>query len=112
MPTEEEKKEYIESFRNLMTHPGWELFVNIQKVNIEYLTRLVVKGLNTNREIATEQETNRLRDKIGIYEEQIDTPKSEIKRLSHTEPEEESLDPYQTVDQLVAERKLQAKSNS
>ena len=91
----------ISDFANMLEQSGWQLFEAVMDSNIEVVTRLIVKGINLEGEKATEEETNRLRDKLTVYEEAKNTPRRLIKRYSETGGDEDpNPDPYPTVDEL------------
>ena len=98
-------KAAISDLTNLQSQAGWKLLEEILDANIEAVTELILDGKNLSGESATEDETNRLRDKLKVYREVKDTPNRVIKRFTSPEIDEPSMDPYQTIEQLKEERK-------
>jgi len=95
----------VSGFTGVKTHPGWILFEQVMDANIEVVTKLILDGMNIEGEKATQEETDRLRDKLKVYQEAKNTPDRMVKSLTSPEGEEPILDPYQTVAQLKEERK-------
>ena len=88
-----------------VTTPFWLLMKKVLQANIENVSSLILEGRNVEGEKATEEETERLRDKLKLYKKIKDTPESLLKNLSATEAEEPNPDPYPTLDELKEERK-------
>ena len=95
----------VSGFTGLKNHPGWILFEQIMDANIKVVTKLILDGINLEGEKATQEETDRLRDKLRVYEEAKNTPDRMVKRLTSPVGEEPAVDPYQTVEQLKEERR-------
>ncbi len=103
--TKKKREAALVSFSGLLTHPGWKLFEQITEANIEVVKELILTGKNLDGKVATEDEMDRLRDKLQVYRDQMNTPKMMIKSFESSESEEPNLDPFQTRKQLEAERR-------
>jgi len=103
--TKKKRDAAVSDFANLITQPGWKLFETVIDANITAVTKLIIDGINLEGEKATQEETDRLRDKLKVYEEAKNTPGRLIKRCSEQgKIEEPNPDPYQTAEQLKEER--------
>ena len=103
--TKKKREAALVNFSGLLTHPGWKLFEQITNANIEVVTDLILTGKNLDGKAANEDEMDRLRDKLQVYKDQMNTPKKMIKSFESSESEEPNLDPFQTRKQLEEERK-------
>jgi len=106
--TKKKREVAFRSFSNLLNHPGWKLFEQITLSNIKVVTNLILTGRNLDGKAATEDEMDRLRDKLQVYKDQMNTPKMMIKNLESPESEEPNFDPFQTQEELKEERKKRA----
>jgi len=77
------------SFADLLGHPGWLLLKNIIELNISVLTDRIIQGGES------EEDMNRLRDKLQIHKDILATPANTIKQAKAVETEEPSFDPYE-----------------
>jgi len=84
----------VSNFISLLKHPGWQLLELIVGENIKVLTQQILK----KPEGATEIEMDRLRDKLAVHEDIINTPLNIIKKLTPSEGGEvDDGDPYPRV---------------
>jgi len=96
--TEEKQQNAIATLRDGMNTPFWKLITDILKDNIELITEQILEGGKTKK-------MNRLRDRLKIHKEIVNTPKLMIKRLSPSpEGKEPNLDPYQTAEEIKKAR--------
>ena len=96
----------IVTFETGIKSPFWELITQILEANIEVVKKLILDGTNTDGEKITEKETDRLRDKLKVYQNVRDTPERQLKRLTSPEgTEDPDPDPYHTTESLKKERK-------
>lgn len=100
--TEKKRQAAILTFKNGMNTPFWQLMTEILKANIKVITEQILNGgIDT-----TKEQMDRLRDKLKVHKEIVDTPMSMIKKLTPSpEGEEPNLDPFQTAEELKKERK-------
>ncbi len=99
--TEEKRKLAIEGLTSLLQHPGWKLIEQIIGENIKIIESQLLDGV----EDETLEITERLRDKLRVHKDVLDTPKTMIKSFTDTpEGEEPSLDPYHNKESLKKER--------
>ena len=94
--TEEKAKKGITDFGNLMDTAGWKLLVEVVNENIDIVTERILVGSNK----ATKEDMDRLRDKLTVYKEIINTPEKMIKDLTVTDSEGEDLDPYPVAEKV------------
>jgi len=98
--TEEEKQDAITIFERGVEQPFWKLLVKVLEVNIKTISHLILEGLNLKGEIATQEETNRLRDKLKAYKELKNAPYQLVEKLQSPAQEPINLDPYYTTKEL------------
>lgn len=96
--SEEKQQAAIATFVTGMNTPFWQLMVQILEANIKVVTEQILSG-------GEKEQMDRLRDRLRIHKELIDTPGRMIEKLSSVEGEEPDLDPFQTISQLKEERK-------
>ena len=99
--TEKKRQAAIVTFQTGMSNPFWQLMTQILEANIEVITKQILDGGAET----TKEQMDRLRDKLKVHKEVINTPKSMIEKLaSSPEGKEVGLDPYLTVKELKKER--------
>jgi len=103
--TDKKREDARATFEVGVTTPFWLLMKKVLRANIKNVSSLILDGKNVKGGKATEEETERLRDRLRIYRKIKDTPESLLERLSATEVEEPNPDPYPTLESLKAERK-------
>lgn len=87
----------VASFKLLLDNPGWQLMEQILESNIEAAKGMILRGT----EDETKESIDRLRDRLYAYEDIKNTPRDMIEKLTQdNDPEEESADPYETVEDL------------
>lgn len=86
--TPEKIEAAISSFRDLQGHPGWILVKKIVDANIEVLKEHIIRGGES------EEVMNRLRDRLQVHQEVINTPVHQIKQLTLDTAPDHSFDPY------------------
>jgi len=101
--TEEKIEAAIDTLKIGMSTPFWELITKILRANIEFLTEQILNGGDY-----TKEQMDRLRDKLKIHEEMIDTPRMIIEKYTSSDVEEVSLDPFHTAETLKEEEKKSA----
>lgn len=99
--TKEKRDLALANMANLKNHAGWQLVVSILEANIELVKEQILTGVENE----TKEMINQLRDKLKAYENLKDTPDKIIKGLETGEPAAPNLDPFQTVDELIKQRK-------
>lgn len=100
--TEQEIQHAIASFSTLINHPGYILLRSIVEDNIEFVSQNILNGI----EGETKESIDRLRDKLKVYKEVINTPHNILARLTTEDTSEEpNNDPFYTVDSLKKEKK-------
>lgn len=99
--TEEKVKDAIAAFRQLLTQPGWKLFVQIVDENINLIRLQLEEGV----EGETKSDVDRLRDKLKILKEMRNTPENILAKLESDQPRIPDADPFETVEELRAKRR-------
>jgi hypothetical protein len=90
--TQDKKDAVIAHFKNLLTSPGWALYEEIVKENIEVAKNNIINGIE-NEKLS---DVKRLRDILLVQEEMINTPKKMIESLSNkVEVMETDEDPFE-----------------
>ena len=90
--TQDKKDEVVAHFKNLILSPGWLLYEQIVKENIEVARNNILNGI-ANEKLS---DIKRLRDILAVQEEMINTPQKMIESLSNkVEILETDEDPYQ-----------------
>ena len=97
--TEKKREAAIATFTMGVSTPIWQLMKKILEANIKVITEQILNG----SEDATKEQMDRLRDKLKVYKNIVNTPESMIKSLTPAEGEEIGLDPYYNEDQLQKE---------
>lgn len=87
------------AFTTLLTHPGWLLFEKITKANIKVVTKAILKG------VLPEKQLDAYRKKLEAYEEDLNCPRTHLKKLDPITGDEPDLDPYPTVKELKDKRR-------
>lgn len=82
LSNDKSKETAVANFKGLLTHPGWVMFEEIVKANIEVVKEAILKGINDE----TIEDVKRLRDRLAVHEEIINTPKAMIDKLTPKEP--------------------------
>jgi len=100
LSNDKSKEVAIANFKSLLTHPGWVMFEEIVKANIEVVKEAILKGINEE----TIEDVKRLRDRLSVHEEIINTPKAMIDKLTPKE-EIEIPDDDPFYKKLESERK-------
>jgi len=95
--TNEKIDNAVALFRSLLDHGGWQLFTQIVDENIKVVTDQILH----KPEGATEQDMDRLRDKLAVMEEMINTPEIMIAKFTQEDEKDVEVDPYDTVDTLT-----------
>ena len=103
--TEEKQESAVNDFRNLMRHAGWKQFVTVLDIRIEIIKDQILTGRDGSGKDLTEEFTARLRDELKVHEVIKGTPEKFIKDYSKTETDETLVDPYETMEQMKADRK-------
>jgi len=94
LSTEQKRAAVSSNFKDLLTHPGWKLFETIVRENIEVVKELLLKGAGEE----TLEEVKRLRDKLAVHEEIINTPTNMIEKLKPSdEGDIPNDDPFEEV---------------
>lgn len=89
--TKEKRANAIAQFTSLLEHPGWQMVEAIVRFNIQVIQDQLLEG-RTNE---TLEDVNRLRDKLMVHKEIIDTPRTMIDKLNPQEKTQaENDDPY------------------
>lgn len=99
--TQEKRNEAIAKFTNLKNDPGWQLVCKILDANIEVITKKILEGVPDE----TKEYIDTLRDRLMAFKNFRDTPDQMIKKLTSGEPDQPSLDPFTTLDELKEARK-------
>lgn len=68
----------IDNLKSLLVHPGWLIVKDIVEANIEVLKNQILIGVGEE----TIEEVRRLRDKLSVHEEIINTPETIIEKLT------------------------------
>ena len=100
LKTTKEQEAAKANFTTLLSHPGWQLFVDILNANIEVIKDQIINGVKDE----TPESINRLRDKLAVCIEMRDTPKTILDKLKDSEDEEINYDPYETADDIKARK--------
>lgn len=99
--TQEEREAAIGKFESLRKHNGWQLIVEILELNIKNVTAMIVAG-------GEKADMDRLRDKLAVYTDVVNTPDLLIKSFSRKDFDWDDIstdDPFQTAEQLKEDRK-------
>jgi len=95
LSTDKNRQIAIGNLQSLLTHPGWIMVEEIVNLNIEEVKKVILAGVKGE----TIEDVNRMRDKLAVHLEVINTPRLMIKNL---EPEIKSEiptdDPFATVE--------------
>ena len=90
--TEDDIKKGIYLFEDLANNEGWKLLNEVVKANIEVLKDTIINGIGEE----TIEDVNRLRDRLKVYQEVLETPERIATQLKQGDLEEESFDPYES----------------
>ena len=91
----------VSAFTNLLNDEGWKILEQIWDKNIEIIKRQLEEGLGEDE---TKNDVDRLREKLALLRAVKNTPTSMIQKLTAGEPEQPSLDPFLTIDELKKAR--------
>ncbi len=98
-------EETIMDLEMLLSSPGWAVVMKICEGNIEDLNQMIIEKME-GKEILTEAEVDRLRDKRGYLKELMETPQNYIEHLSENTTKPEDFDPYfKSAKELIASRR-------
>lgn len=89
------------SFKDLLSHPGWQLFVEIIDGNIEFLKEQLENGTD---EEETKASIDRIRDKLKVMRDVRNTPTTMIQKFESPDTDEPDSDPFMTVNDLKRSR--------
>lgn len=103
--TEKKQEEAVNDFRNLTRHAGWKQFVKVLEGRIEIIKDQILTGRDGSGNELTEEITARLRDELKVHEVIRETPNKFIKDYSKVSVDEPTLDPYETKEQVEADKK-------
>jgi hypothetical protein len=92
--TAEKRESALNTFKNLLDSPGWQLIEKILDENIEVVKKQILSGLDEEGKKIPEEMIDRLRDKLKLNEDLKDLPKNMIKTFTTTETEVPNADPY------------------
>lgn len=91
-----ERIQAVADFKSLINSAGWQRLTFIVNANIEVLKDQILDGL----EDETKETIDRLRDKLKVHKEIINTPEYWIKRLGPSDVVEEfNDDPFTTMEE-------------
>lgn len=95
----EQAADIINALLSLQQDRGWLLLKQIFEGNIAVLEAAILKKLSPDdgKTPLSEEECDRLRDKLSYLEELLNKPQEIIKQFSQKSPEEPNYDPYETV---------------
>lgn len=82
----------------------WQLMAQVLARNIDALTDLILEKKNFGGETATEKELDQFRERLRVYKRVKDQPEHLLNLFASPDSDVPSADPFQTVDQLRAER--------
>jgi hypothetical protein len=99
--TSEKIESAVSNFKNLLNASGWKIFVEIVEANMDVVKDRILTGV----EGETKEEIDRLRDKLKVYEEVINTPQNMINKFISSDTEVPDVDPYETMEDLNQRRK-------
>lgn len=92
LSTTEKRLAVAGNFKDLLTHPGWKLFEIIVRDNIEVVKDQILSGSGEQ----TIEEVRRLRDKLAVHTEVIETVYKMIESLKpHEANEPPEFDPFE-----------------
>jgi len=97
--TEKKREAAIAIFTMGVSTPFWQLMKKILEANIKIITEQILSG----SEDVAKGRMDRLRDKLRVYRDIVDTPESLLKNLTPAEGEEMGLDPFYNEEQLRKE---------
>lgn len=89
-------KHGIQSFTNLLEHPGWKLIEQILDANIEVVRQQLERGAPDE----TTDDIKILREKLKLSREMRNTPTDMIKKLQRPVSEIIDPDPYETAEEI------------
>ena len=95
LSNEKNRQLAVANFKSLLTHPGWIMVKDIVEANIEVLENQILNGVGEE----TIEEIRRLRDKLAIHKEIINTPESMIEKLTPVDSMDiPNDDPYPEIE--------------
>jgi len=99
--TEEKRQLAISTFKDGINSPFWLLMVQILKKNKKFITKKILDGGDN----VTKKQMDRLRDKLKLFEEVINTPKDQIEQLTTVKAKKTNLDPFLTAEEIKKNRR-------
>jgi len=93
--TPEKINKAIDSFTDLLNNPGWILLVQIMDANIEVVRSQLENGIEG---VETKADIDRIRDKLRLMRDFINTPQDQLEKLKTTEEDIPNDDPYDDVE--------------
>lgn len=99
MSKETDQPKIIEALESLQKDAGWQLLKQIFESNIDVLQAAIIKRVDPEdgKTILSEDECDRLRDKLSYLEELLDKPNLIITQLSRPANAIPDYDPYAKV---------------
>lgn len=103
MSKETDQPKIIEALESLQRDAGWQLLKQIFESNIDVLQAAIIKRVDPEdgKTTLSEDECDRLRDKLSYLEELLDKPNLIIAQLSRPASITPDYDPYAKVKQPV-----------
>lgn len=89
LDTSQKREMAVSNFIDLLQHPGYILLRKMVDANIAILTEKIITGGQP------EVEMDRLRDRLQINKDIINTPNNQVRELRIIDSPEESADPYE-----------------
>lgn len=95
----EQIPEIVDALQSLEQDRGWLLLKQIFEGNIAVLEAAILKKISPDdgKSALSEEECDRLRDRLAYLEELLGKPQEIIKKLTQPQPEEPEYDPYDKV---------------
>lgn len=98
LSTQEKKNAAISNFKTLLTHPGWVMFEEIVRANMEIVKKQILDGDDKQ----TLDDVKMLRRALSLHTEMINTPRDMIERLSLEATVTRDVDdPYDTAEDIA-----------
>ena len=99
--TEAQRNEAVELFLQLQGHGSWRLLSKLFQININYLTELLISGVDEKGVLLHPDAIVEIRAKIQIYREVANKPEHYVKQFTNTvDLDEERIDPYLTENEM------------
>jgi len=97
--TDQQAQEIISALKSLQNDRGWIFLKQIFESNIAILEQSILRKVQPDdgKTPLTEDDCDRLRDKLSYLEELLDKPNSIIKGFTKMTPDSPNYDPYHTV---------------